>query len=228
MFSNRSVSVQPSAPPIEYAGTPEAFSVLAFGEERVPVLGGCDARVLEGGDVVPDGRLVGGLEDEAVELAVDRAELEEVLRVVGLDVRAREVDRLQRALLLELRDDAGLRDRREVGRVAALDRGAEHGRHVVAGRRVLDGHVRILALEAVQHGLEGLLLVAGPDADDRDVAGDIDDAARWSSVAAGDDAAEPLSPPPPRRRAPARSACDRGQAIRVTASSLLLHCRHPS
>ena len=29
MFSNRSVSVQPSAPPIEYASTPEAFSVLA-------------------------------------------------------------------------------------------------------------------------------------------------------------------------------------------------------
>ena len=29
MFSNRSVSVQPSAPPIEYGGTPEALIVLA-------------------------------------------------------------------------------------------------------------------------------------------------------------------------------------------------------
>ena len=29
MFSNRSVSVQPSAPPIEYAVAPEAFSVVA-------------------------------------------------------------------------------------------------------------------------------------------------------------------------------------------------------
>ena len=29
MFSNRSVSVQPSAPPIENAGVPDAFSVSA-------------------------------------------------------------------------------------------------------------------------------------------------------------------------------------------------------
>ena len=29
MFSNRSVSVQPSAPPTEYGGTPDALIVLA-------------------------------------------------------------------------------------------------------------------------------------------------------------------------------------------------------
>ncbi len=29
MFSNRSVSVHPSAPPIEYAGSPDAFTVFA-------------------------------------------------------------------------------------------------------------------------------------------------------------------------------------------------------
>ena len=31
MFSNRSVSVQPSAPPIEYAGSPDALIVFAAG-----------------------------------------------------------------------------------------------------------------------------------------------------------------------------------------------------
>ena len=33
------------------------------------------ARVLEDLDVVPDGRLVGRLEEDAIELAIDRAEL---------------------------------------------------------------------------------------------------------------------------------------------------------
>ena len=47
------------------------------------------------------------------------------------------------------------------------------GDDVVAARRVLDGRVRVLRREAVDHGLEGLLLGAGPDADHRDRAGDV-------------------------------------------------------
>ena len=80
----------------------------------------------------------------------------------------REVERLQRAPLDEVGHRARLRDRRDVGRVAALDRGREHGGDVVAARGVLDRHVRVLLGEAVDDGLEGLLLVAGPDADHRD------------------------------------------------------------
>ena len=40
MFSNRSVSVQPSAPPIEYAGTPEALIVFAASSSSSHVAGG--------------------------------------------------------------------------------------------------------------------------------------------------------------------------------------------
>jgi hypothetical protein len=40
MFSNRSVSVQPSPPPSEYAGVPEAFSVLAAVRNSSHVFGG--------------------------------------------------------------------------------------------------------------------------------------------------------------------------------------------
>jgi hypothetical protein len=45
-------------------------------EELVPRLRCRDAGILEDRDVVPDGRLVGALEQEAVELAVDRAEID--------------------------------------------------------------------------------------------------------------------------------------------------------
>ena len=40
MFSNRSVSVQPSAPPIEYAGMPDALSVFASLRSSSHVFGG--------------------------------------------------------------------------------------------------------------------------------------------------------------------------------------------
>ena len=40
MFSNRSVSVQPSAPPIEKAGVPDARSVLAARRNAGHVAGG--------------------------------------------------------------------------------------------------------------------------------------------------------------------------------------------
>ena len=47
MFSNRSVSVQPSAPPIEYAGRPDALIVFAGREQVVVGRRGLDAGVLE-------------------------------------------------------------------------------------------------------------------------------------------------------------------------------------
>ena len=40
MFSNRSVSVHPSAPPIEYAGTPDDWSVSALERKSSQVSGG--------------------------------------------------------------------------------------------------------------------------------------------------------------------------------------------
>ena len=40
MFSNRSVRVQPSAAPREYAGVPDAFSVLASFRNSSKVFGG--------------------------------------------------------------------------------------------------------------------------------------------------------------------------------------------
>ena len=48
MFSNRSVSVQPSAPPIEYAGVPEASIVFAAVEELGQVFGGLTPAFLNG------------------------------------------------------------------------------------------------------------------------------------------------------------------------------------
>ena len=165
MFSNRSVSVQPSAPPIEYAGVPEARSVFAAARNCGHVFGGCDAGVLERRDVVPDGRLVGALEEEAVELAVDRAELRphrarSSLAIVGL----RERDRLQRALVCELLD------RGPAARSSPCPAGCRPATAVASTvgmlsprRRVLDLDARVHLLEPVDHGLERLLLVAGPD-----------------------------------------------------------------
>ena len=54
---------------------PDARSVFAVGDELRPRLRPGHAGRLEGRDVVPDRRLVGALEDEAVELPVDGAEL---------------------------------------------------------------------------------------------------------------------------------------------------------
>ena len=86
MFSNRSVSVQPSGAADRVRRTPAALIVSAAVEEVLPGLRRLDARVLEGGDVVPDRRLVGRLEEEAVERAVDAAELHRRLAEVRLDV----------------------------------------------------------------------------------------------------------------------------------------------
>ena len=151
------------------AGRRDRVAVL---EEVVPVRRGLDACVRENGHVVPDGRLVGALEKEAVELPVDRAEVEPRLREALLDRVLREVDRLQCAALGEVRHEPRLRQGGDVGRVAALDRGREHRRRLRC-RLVGDLHVRVLGGEAVENGLEGLALGAGPHRQDADVAGDV-------------------------------------------------------
>jgi hypothetical protein len=66
-----------------------------------------------------------------------------------------------------------LRDRGEVGRIAALDGRGEDGDELVAARRVVDRDARVLLGEAVDHGLERGLLLAAPDRHDRDRAGDV-------------------------------------------------------
>ena len=70
--------------------------------------------------------------------------------------------RLARVAAREVAHQARRRQRREVRRVAALDRGRELRRELVAGGRVVDGHVGVGLGEAVEHGLEGLALGAGP------------------------------------------------------------------
>ena len=167
MFSNRSVSVQPSAPPIENAGVPDDTQRVRRCEERGPCSRGPDPGSPEGGRRVPDGRLVRALEEETVELALDRAELEPVGRVVLCRRRACEGDRLEGALVREVAEQTRLTDRREIRRIASLDRGRQDGRRVVAARRVLHADVRVELLEPVENGLEPLLLGPGPDPDDR-------------------------------------------------------------
>ncbi len=170
MFSNRSVSVQPSAPAIEYAFVPEARSVLAAVSSSGQVLGGLTPAFLNALRRVPHGRLVGALEDHAVELPRVRAERDPGRRVVLRHRRLDEVERLDRLAGGELLDEAGLPDRREIGRIAAGDRGGEDRGRVVAARGVLHRDVRELLLEAVEDELEVLLLRPGPDADEREIA----------------------------------------------------------
>ena len=169
MFSNRSVSVQPSAPPIENAGVPEALIVFAAASSCRPGRRRLDPGGLERGGGVPDRRLVRRLEEEAVELALDGAERDPGRRVVLHGCRTCEGDRLQHSAVREVPEQARLADRGQVRRLAALDRRREDRRRVVAARRVLDLDVRIQLLEAVEDGLEPLLLGAGPDPDDREV-----------------------------------------------------------
>ena len=106
--------------------------VSAFGEEVVPVVRGLDARVLERRDVVPDGRLVGRLEEQRIELLVERADLDDGLAEVLGDRLLGEVDRLEHASFDVALDQARLGHDRDVGRIAALDRRGEHGRQRVA------------------------------------------------------------------------------------------------
>ncbi len=121
---------------------------LGVREELIPVLRGLDAGVLEGLDVVPVGRLVGRLEEEGVELVVERPHLEDRLAEVLGDGFLREVDRLQRAALDVALDEARLGNDGDRRRVAALDRRRQHGRQRVARRVVADVDVRVLLVEA--------------------------------------------------------------------------------
>ena len=152
---------------------PAALIVDASLLEVLPRLGRLDAGLLEGRDVVPDGRLVGALEHDAVLRAVDRADVGDRLAERVDDRLAQVVDRLDRVLLGEVGHQPRLADRCDVGRVPSLDGGGEQRREVVAAGRVLDGDVRIQLREAVDHGLERRLLVAAPDRHHRERSGDV-------------------------------------------------------
>ncbi len=130
------------------------------------------------------------------------------------DRRLRVRDRLQLPLLHELLHEARLRDVGHVGRIAAGDGGRQHGRDVVALRRVGDRDVRVLLVEAVDHLLERLLLRRGPDAPELDGARDARVPRR--SRARG------LRPPPPQPAATATStATTPARAANRTARFLL-------
>ncbi len=140
-------------------------------EQIVPGRRRLDTGIRERRDVVPNGRLVGGLEEEPVKRSVDRAELDRIVAKVRLHIVFHEVERLQRLLPDEVLHEPRLRQERHVGRIPALDRRRELRRQLVARRCVLDIHVRVLLGEPVEHCLERLLLGAGPDAHDRDASG---------------------------------------------------------
>ena len=74
MFSNRSVSVQPSAPPIEYAGAPDALIVFAAVVSCGHVFGALTPAFLNAGTLYQTVDLLLALKTSAVELAVERAE----------------------------------------------------------------------------------------------------------------------------------------------------------
>src|SRR5436305_7172468 len=71
MFSNRSVSVQPSAPPIEYAGVPEAFSVLASFSSCVHVFGAVTPAALKDGTLYQTVDLLAALNTIAYSLPLN-------------------------------------------------------------------------------------------------------------------------------------------------------------
>jgi hypothetical protein len=126
---------------------------------------------LRGGlDVVPDGRLVGRLEEQAVELAVDGSQRDPGRAVVLRDRRPRKGDRLQVTLRRELPYERRLTDRRDVRRLPSCDRGGEDRRRVVPAGRVGDVRPRVLLLETRDDRVDRLLLLCGPDADHGDLA----------------------------------------------------------
>ena len=132
MFSKRSVIGQPTSTPTEYGVMPGRLERRCRLVEPLPVLGRLDSGLLEGRDVVPDGRLVGALEQDPVLRPVDGADVRDGLAEVVDDRLPEVVEGLERALLGEARHQPRLPDRRDVGRVAAFDRGREQRREVVA------------------------------------------------------------------------------------------------
>jgi len=65
MLSKRSVSVQPSEPPIEYAGIPEACSVLASERSCANVFGGVTPADLNAGTLYQRSDLLAALKTSA-------------------------------------------------------------------------------------------------------------------------------------------------------------------
>ena len=154
-------------------GDPRGLKRVAGFVQLVPGLGSAHARLLEGRDVVPHGRLVSPLEHDPVLRPVDRADVRDGFPEVVDDRLAQVVDRLKGPLLHEALHEPGLAHGGDVGRIAAFDSGRQQRCKVVAAGRVLDVDVRVELVEAVDHGLERLLLLAAPDRHHRDVAGDV-------------------------------------------------------
>jgi hypothetical protein len=65
MFSKRSVSVQPSAPPIEYAGVPDDLSVFAAARSCDHVYGGLTPACLNDGTLYQTSDLLAALNGSA-------------------------------------------------------------------------------------------------------------------------------------------------------------------
>src|SRR5204863_9186130 len=65
MFSNRSVSVHPSEPPIEYAGVPDAWSVFAVFVRSAQVFGAETPAVLNAGTLYQSSDLLDALKTRA-------------------------------------------------------------------------------------------------------------------------------------------------------------------
>jgi hypothetical protein len=138
-------------------------------EHLVPRRRRLDPRLLEGADVVPPRGLVGRLEVDAVEGPVNGPEVRPDRVVVLLEIGGRLLaDGGQCVLGDEIADEAGLRDERHVGRVATLDLRPEERPHV--GGLLVARLGAGLFGEGVQDGLEILLLSAGPDGRDADLA----------------------------------------------------------
>ena len=167
MFSNRSVSVQPSAPPIEYGGDAGRLERLAPSlRSSSSVFGGSTPASSKAVTLYQTVDLLARLEEERRRACRRpcRASIHDGPKFAAI-VALRKVDRLQRALLRELLHRARAAASAAMsGGLPPCDRGREDGRQRCRRPAVLDRHVRVLLLEAVEDGLERLLLVAGPDA----------------------------------------------------------------
>src|SRR2546423_15471605 len=71
MFWTRSVRVQPSAPPIEYAGVPEAFRVFAAVRSCAHVFGAFTPAVLKAGTLYQTSDLLAALKTSAYSLPLN-------------------------------------------------------------------------------------------------------------------------------------------------------------
>ena len=173
MFSKRSVIGQPTSTPTEYGVMPAALSVSAASFSPSQSSGGSTPASSKAATLYQMVDLLAALNripywvpSTAPTSATDSPKFS----TIGV---AHVVERLDRALLGKVRHQARLADRGDVGRIPTLDRGREQRSEVVPTGGVLHGDVRIQLLEARDHCFERLLLLAGPDRHDRDLAGDV-------------------------------------------------------